>query len=106
MLIQMAFYMIPAELYSNENGEVLDSSETVLWEGELFRRVNAYYHDYQQFSALNQWKPRYVIISNKRLCVFTEKYGAMKKTILMCDLMSLYTGSTYRYNECLLMLTV
>lgn len=46
MLIQMAFYMIPAELYSNENGEVLDSSETVLWEGELFRRVNAYYRDY------------------------------------------------------------
>ena len=39
MLIQMAFYIIPAELYSNDNGEVLDSSETILWEGELYRRV-------------------------------------------------------------------
>ena len=39
MLIQMAFYIIPAELYSNDNGEVLDSSETMLWECELYRRV-------------------------------------------------------------------
>lgn len=39
MLIQMAFYAIPAEVYENANGEILDSSETILWEGNIMRRV-------------------------------------------------------------------
>ena len=39
MQIQMAFYAIPKELLMNSDGEVLDSRETILWEGYLFRRV-------------------------------------------------------------------
>lgn len=39
MLIQMAFYAIPAELYENNEGEVLDSSELILYEGLIMRRV-------------------------------------------------------------------
>lgn len=39
MLIQMAFHMIPADIYTNEDGELLDNGETVLWEGEIYRRV-------------------------------------------------------------------
>lgn len=39
MQIQMAFYAIPAHLYQNTDGELLDSSELILWEGNLMRRV-------------------------------------------------------------------
>ena len=39
MQIQMAFYAIPAQLYQNTDGELLDSSELILWEGNLMRRV-------------------------------------------------------------------
>ena len=31
MLIQMAFFSIPAELYENAEGEVMDSSELIVW---------------------------------------------------------------------------
>lgn len=41
MQIQMAFYAIPAQLYQNTDGELLDSSELILWEGYLMRRVRA-----------------------------------------------------------------
>ena len=41
MQIQMAFYAIPKELLMNSDGEVLDSRETILWEGYLFRRVGS-----------------------------------------------------------------
>ena len=39
MQIQMAFYAIPAQLYQNTDGELLDSIELILWEGNLMRRV-------------------------------------------------------------------
>lgn len=39
MQIQMAFYSIPAELLTNGEGEILDSRETIVWEGYLMRRV-------------------------------------------------------------------
>ena len=39
MQIQMAFYAIPAQLYQNTDGELLDSRELILWEGNLMRRV-------------------------------------------------------------------
>lgn len=39
MQLQMAFYAIPKELLMNNEGELLDSRETILWEGYLMRRV-------------------------------------------------------------------
>lgn len=39
MLIQMAFFAIPAEMYENAEGEVMDSSELIVWEGPMMRRV-------------------------------------------------------------------
>lgn len=47
-----------------------------------------------------------MIISNKRICIFRTKYGALKKTLLMCEIVSLYSGMTYRFNECVLVITV
>ena len=44
MLIQMAFFSIPAELYENAEGEVMDSSELIVWEGVMMRRVHVVTH--------------------------------------------------------------
>ena len=44
MLIQMAFFSISAELYENAEGDVMDSSELIVWEGVMMRRVHVVMH--------------------------------------------------------------
>ena len=47
-----------------------------------------------------------MILSNKRLCFFYTKYGALKKTVYLRNVVSLYSGQTNRYPSCTMLLTV
>ena len=47
-----------------------------------------------------------MILSNKRLCFFYTQYGALKKTVYLRNVISLYSGQTYRYPNCTMLLTV